>query len=205
MIRWNPPEWSLSWPPVVMGFLLLAVPPLVLFGFGVWGTLLPRGVVLLSPVLLAGTLGIGVGIRYEWWELRRVIDEGTVAISEARWDLLAVVSGALLTFAGVAELGMSPVVAASLVGIIAAVVVRSVAVPGYCGAFVGMTSPALFGTYWYATLAAVVAGLLFIVAHPVFHGLGGKLGTTAFVGVSLVVLPTGGSFQGGPLPGQPVL
>jgi len=42
-----------------------------------------------------------------------------------------------------------------------------------------MTSPALFGSYWYATLAAALAGLLFTAAHPVFHGLGGKLGTTA--------------------------
>lgn len=205
MSFWNTPEWSLPWPPVVVGFLLLAVAPLVLFGFGVWGTLLPRGLVVLSPVLIAGTLGVGVGIRYEWWELRRVIDEGTVAISEAHWNLLAVVGGTILTFAGVVELGVSPIVAASVVGIIAAIVVRSVAVPVYCGAFVGMTSPALFGSYWYATLAAVLAGLLFTVAHPVFHGLGGKLGTTAFIGVLLVVSSTASSFQSGPLPSQSVL
>jgi hypothetical protein len=190
---------------VVVGFLLLAVPPFVLFGFSVWGTFLPRGLVILSPILLAGTLGIGVGVRYEWWELRRVIDDGTVAIGEANRNLVAVVGGMLFTFAGVTELGVSPIVAASVVGIIAAVGVRSVAVPMYCGAFVGMTSPELFGSYWYATLAAVLAGLLFIVAHPVFHGVGGKLGTTAFVGVLLVVVPTAGSFQSGPLPGQPVI
>jgi hypothetical protein len=190
---------------VVVGFLLLAVAPLVLFGFGVWGTLLPRGLVVLSPVLVAGTLGVGVGIRYEWWELRRVIDDGTVPISETHWNLLAVVGGMLLTFAGVVELGISPIVAASLVGIIAAGVVPRVAVPVYCGAFVGMTSPELVGSYWYATLAAMLAGLLFTVSHSVFHGLGGKLGTTAFVGVSLVVVPTAGSFQSGTLPDQPVL
>jgi hypothetical protein len=190
---------------VVVGFLLLAVAPLVLFGFGVWGTLLPRGVVVLSPVLLAGTLGIWVGIRYEWWELRRVISDGTVTTSAAHWNLLALVGGMLLTFAGVAELGISPIVAASLVCIIAAGLVPKVAVPVYCGAFVGMTSPELVGSYWYATLAAMLAGLLFTVAHPVFHGLGGKLGTTAFVGVSLVVVPTASSFQSGSVPDQPVL
>ena len=205
MIHWNAPERSLPWPPVVVGFLLLAVAPLVLFGFGVWGTLLPRGLIILSPVLVAGTLGTGLGIRYEWWELRRVIDEGTVAISEVRWNLFAVVGGTLLTFAGVAELGVSPIVTASLVGIIAAIVARSVAVPVYCGAFVGMTSPELFGSYWAATLAGVLAGLLFTIAHPVFHGLGGKLGTTAFVGVSMVLLPAAGSFHSAPIPGQPVL
>ncbi|MEF8974031.1 MAG: hypothetical protein V5A15_03990, partial [Haloarcula sp.] len=65
MIHWRAPEWSLPWPPVVVGFLLLAVPPLVLFGFGVWGTILPRGIVVLGPVLVLGTLGVGLGIRYE--------------------------------------------------------------------------------------------------------------------------------------------
>ena len=205
MVHWNAPEWSLPWPPVVVGFLLLTVAPLVLFGFGVWGTLLPRGLILLSPVLIAGTLGTGLGIRYEWWELRRVIHEGTVDISEAHQNLLAVVGGTLLTFAGVAELGISPIVAASLVGIIAAIVIQGVAVPVYCGAFVGMTSPELFGSYWYATLAAVLAALLFTVAHPVFHGVGGKLGTTAFVGVLMILVPTAGSFQSGPIPSQRVL
>jgi hypothetical protein len=185
---------------VVVGFLLLAVPPLVLFGFGVWGTLLPRGFVVLSPVLVAGTLAVGAGIRCEWWELRRVIHRGTVVVDGARWNLLAVGGGTLFTFAGVAELGISPIVSASLIGIVAAVVARSVAVPVYCGAFVGMTSPEMFGSYWYVTLAAVLAGLLFTAAHPVFHGLGGKLGTTAFVGVLLVALPTASSFQSGAIP-----
>jgi len=205
MMDWNGPDWSLPWPPVAVGFLLLAVPPLGLFGFAVRGTLLPQGLVVLSPVLVAGTLGVGVGIRYEWWELRRVIHDGAVSVDDAHWNLVAVVGGTLATFAGVAELGISPIVAASLVGVLAAVVVTRLAVPVYCGAFVGMTSPALFGSYWYAALAAVLAGLVFIVAEPVFHGLGGKLGTTAFVGVTLVVLPTGGSFQSGAIPGWPVL
>jgi len=205
MTHWKVPDWSLPWPSVVGGFLLLAVPPLVLFGFGVWGTLLPRGAVLLSPVLVAGTLGVGAGIRCEWWELRRVIHEGTVAVDGVRWNLLAVVCGTLFTLAGVAGLGISPIVSASLIGIAAAVVVRSLAVPVYCGAFVGMTSPEVFGSYWHATLAAVLAGGLFTVAHPVFHGLGGKLGTTAFVGVLLVALPTAGSFHSGTIPGGSVI
>ena len=200
MTHWKTPDWSLPWPPVLVGFVFLAVPPLVLFGFGVWGTLLPRGLVLLSPLLVAGTLGAGAGIRCEWWELRRVIHEGAVVVDRAHWNLLAVVVGTLCTLAGVAELGLSPIVSASVVGIVTGVVVRSVAVPVYCGAFVGMTSPEVFGSYWLATLAAVLAGVLFTVAHPVFHGLGGKLGTTAFVGVLLVALPTASTFQSGTIP-----
>ena len=200
MTHWKTPDWSLPWPSVLVGFVFLAVPPLVLFGFGVWGTLLPQGLVLLSPLLVAGTLGAGAGIRCEWWELRRVIHEGAVVVDRAHWNLLAVVVGTLCTLAGVAELGLSPIVSASVVGVVTGVVVRSVAVPVYCGAFVGMTSPEVFGSYWLATLAAVLAGVLFTVAHPVFHGIGGKLGTTAFVGVLLVAVPTGGSFQSSAIP-----
>jgi hypothetical protein len=205
MPHWNLREWSLPWPAVVVGFLVLAVPPVVLFSLGVWGTLLPRGLVVMSPVLVSGTVGIVGGIRYEWWELRRVIAEGTVPVTGAHWNLLAVVGGTVGTFAGVAELGTSPIVAASLVGVVAAVVVRDWAVPVYCGAFVGMTSPALFGTYGYAVLAAILAGLLFTVAHPVFHGLGGKLGTTAFAGVTTVVVPTAASFRSSPIPEWPTI
>lgn len=205
MAHVNARDLSLPWPPVVMGFLLLAVPPVVLFGLGVWGTFHPRGLIVLSPVLAAGTLGIGAGIRYEWWELRRIIHAETVAVGEAHWNLVAVIGGALVTFAGAVELGLSPIVAASLVGIVAGVIVEDRAVPVYCGAFVGMTSPSLFGSYWLATLAAVLAGGLFAAAHPVFHGVGGKLGTTAFVGVVLTAIPTAGAFGSGPIPTVPVL
>ena len=205
MTSWSVPDLALPWPPVALGYLLLAAAPLVLFGLSVWGTLLPAGFVVLSPVLLAGTLGLAVGIRYEWWELRRIIHAERVVVGEAHWNVVAVLGGALVTFAGAVELELSPIVAASLVGIVAALVVETVAVPVYCGAFVGMTSPALFGSYPDALLAAALAGLLFTAAHPVFHGVGGKLGTTAFVGVLLVVVPTASSFPSEPIPALPVL
>lgn len=198
----DPPDWTVPWPSTALGFLLLAVPPIVMFGYGVWGTLLQDGFVLMSPVLFAGGLAVAWGIRYEWWELRRHIHEGLVDVGAAHWNLLAVVSGTLVTFGSVTELGLSPIVAASFVGVIAAIAFRSVAVPVYCGAFVGMTSPALFGSFWFAGLAALLSGLLFAIAHPLFHGVGGKLGTTAFVGVTMVVLATAASFQNAPLPGQ---
>lgn len=192
---------SIPWPLVAGGFVLLAVAPLSLSGVGVLGTFHPGGVVVLGVFVLGGMVAAGVGIRYEWWEVRRIIRDGWVVIPDADRKLVAVVVGALLTLGGVMEIGLSPIVAAGLVGVLAALVTPAVAVPVYCGAFVGMTSPALFGSYWFSVLAAILAGLLFVVAHPVFTGIGGKLGTTAFIGVLLVVLPTSSSFQSGPLPG----
>lgn len=196
MARIRSPPWQL----VAVGFLLLTVPPVVLFWLGIRGAMLGGGVPPASLLLVAGTVGILIGIRYEWWELRNVIEHGTDELDRPRRELLAVVLGTLVTFAGVAELGLSPVVSAGVVGMVAGLLFPSVAVATFCGAFVGMTSPALFGSYWYAALAGGLAGLLFVVAHPVFHGVGGKLGTTAFVGVSVVVFATSRSFHPGSIP-----
>lgn len=196
---------SPPWPLVAVGFLLLAVPPVVLFWLGAWGALPGRPLLVPSLLLAAGAVGVLVGIRYEWWELRNVIEHGSPEHSHPVRDLVAVVAGTLVTFAGVVELGVSPIVAAGGVGMVVGVGLPSVAVATFCGAFVGMTSPALFGTYPYAAAAGVLAGLLFVAAHPVFHGVGGKLGTTAFVGVTAVVLATPRSFGTGPIPERSVI
>lgn len=202
--NWFPP-WTVPWQAVVVGYLLLAGPPVVLFAFGVWGTLPTAGTIVMGPVLLAGGLGIGLGIRYEWWEVRRVIEAGTATLPRSYANPLAVVGGTVITYAGVVGLGLSPVTSAGVVGVVAAITVPSVAVPVYCGAFVGMTSPVLFGPFHFAVLASLLAGLLFVLVHPIYNGIGGKLGTTAFVGVTGVVLATGTRFLTGPIPGPPVV
>lgn len=196
---------SPPWQPVAGGFLLLAVPPVVLFGLGAWGAVLGSPLLVPSLLLAAGAVGVLVGVRYEWWVLRHVIEHGTPDHRHPGRNLLAIVVGTLVTFAGVVELGLSPIVAAGAVGMVAGVGLPSVAVATFCGAFVGMTSPALFGSYPYAATSGVLAGLLFVAAHPVFHGVGGKLGTTAFVGVTAVVLATPRSFRTGPIPEPSVI
>lgn len=202
---WRLPDWAVPWPGVVVGYLLLAVPPVVLFGFGVWGTVLTVGTAAMGPVIVAGAVGIGLGVRYEWWEVRRVIEVGSATLERSYATPLAVVGGTVVTYAGVVELGLTPVVSAGVVGVAAALVVPSVAVPVYCGAFVGMTSPGLFGSFRSAVLAALVASVLFVLVHPVYKGVGGKLGTTAFVGATGVVLATRADFLGGPIPGMLVI
>ena len=187
------------------GVVLLAVPTLVLFGFGVLGAVLYGRAAVAGLLLLAVTIGIGVGIRHEWWFLLGVT-ESDAAISEEGVPIAAsIAGGTLLTLAGVAELGLSPVVSAAVVGIAAAVVVPTRAVPAYCGAFVGMTSPVLFATYWHAVLASVVATIVYLVVRPAFQGIGGKLGTTAFVGTTVTVVATSGAFQSDLLPAFDVL
>jgi hypothetical protein len=60
---------------------------------------------------------------------------------------------------------------------------QGVAAPVYCGAFVGMTSELVLGHPAWVFLAGGLAGLVFSVLSESWSGIGGKLGTTAFLGV----------------------
>ena len=77
---------------------------------------------------------------------------------------------------------MGPVAASALVGVLFALMVPKFAVPAYCGSFVGMAYCILFTTYVYLALAAIVAGIVFVLSKNVFNGFGGKLGTIALTG-----------------------
>lgn len=60
---------------------------------------------------------------------------------------------------------------------------QGVAAPVYCGAFAGMTSELVLGHPAWVFLAGGLAGLLLSVLSESWNGIGGKLGTTAFLGV----------------------
>lgn len=60
---------------------------------------------------------------------------------------------------------------------------QGVAAPLYCGAFAGMTSELVLGHPAWVVLAGVLAGLMLTVLTNSWSGIGGKLGTTAFLGV----------------------
>jgi hypothetical protein len=109
----------------------------------------------------------------------------------------AVVLGALLTFVVSTDLGLGPVVASALVGIVAALLARPVAVPAYCGAFAGMASPLLFD-HGGVVLAGGIAGVVYLLCVGVLTGVGGKLGTTALIGCIAAAVILGEPF----LPGE---
>ncbi len=184
----------------ITGFLLLAAPTAILFALGIFGAILHAGTLTIGAALLVVTIGVAVGVQYEWRFLWGRFEWPPIDLTEALKIGASILGGTLLTLAGAVEIGLSPIVAAGIVGIAAAIVVPDRAVPAYCGAFVGMTSPDLFATYWHATAAGLVASAVFLVAQPAFHGIGGKLGTTAFVGATAIVLATTGTFESVALP-----
>ena len=60
---------------------------------------------------------------------------------------------------------------------------QGVAAPVYCGAFAGMTSELVLGHPGWVVLAGVLAGLALSLLTNSWSGIGGKLGTIAFLGV----------------------
>ena len=58
----------------------------------------------------------------------------------------------------------------------------------YCGAFIGMSSSAVTPSIYFVIAAGMVAGLFYMFSKNLFLGVGGKLGTIAFVGVVTVSL-----------------
>lgn len=191
---------DVAWALTLLGLLGLTAPAVALAGLGVFGATVVGGLPLVGAVLLAVTIGIALGVRYEWWFLRGALEWPRTQLVDIGRITAAIVGGTITTFGLAVELGLSPIVAAGAVGVVAAIATPDDAVPVYCGAFVGMTSPVLFGTYWVGIVAGLCASAVYLIAQPVFHGIGGKLGTTAFVGVVITVVATAGSFEGGPLP-----
>ena len=183
-----------------IGFLILAPAPVVLFGFAILGTIEPGRSTLATVAAVGWTLTLGYALRAERVWLALDADPQFATPREDLKTVLSVVLGAVATLAITVEFGLSPIVAAGVVGIVGAVAVPDYDVPIYCGAFVGMTSPDLFTTYAQAYLAGLLAGLVFVIVRPVFDGFGGKLGTTAFVAAVPVVAFTAAAFHSDPLP-----
>ncbi|WP_255194217.1 hypothetical protein [Natronobeatus ordinarius] len=183
-----------------VGFLILAPAPVVLFGFAILGTIAPGRSTIATVGAVASTATLGYALRAEWgWSVLGAGPQFSEPLEDLK-TVLSVVLGAVATLAVTAELGVSSIVAAGIVGAVGVVVLADYDVPIYCGAFVGMTSPELFTTYAQAYLAGLLAGLTFVVVRPVFEGFGGKLGTTAFVAAVPVVAFTAAEFHSDPLP-----
>jgi len=112
---------------------------------------------------------------------------------------LAVIAGAVASYWLSVEMKLGAVVAASLVGVIAAVVLPSYGVPLYTGAFVGMASPKVLNSAQ-LFLAAAIAGVIFVLAQDVFNGFGGKLGTIACASCILSALSCSKPLLSSPVP-----
>lgn len=111
------------------------------------------------------------------------------------YNMIAVVIGSILAYALHYFVGC-PVLAASIIGLLGGLFAKPFAVPIYTGAFVGMSSAALFGI-WPFLLATVLAAIIYAIAQDIFNGFGGKLGTIALSGAIISTVIFRGDFTSG--------
>jgi hypothetical protein len=107
-----------------------------------------------------------------------------------RWRIaIWVFFGSFATF-GLRTLGVDTVIATALVGMVGGLLevifksnsyFRQVPAAVYCGAFISMTN--LTNDPGFILLSSVFTCLLFFVSKSILHGIGGRLGTMAFIGV----------------------
>lgn len=114
-----------------------------------------------------------------------------ISIPKNWYLVVAVAVGAATAYILNIHVGLGPVVAAALVGLLGSFLPKKLPPAIYCGSFVGMSSSLVLGNIWVVGLAGLAAGILYLFAENVFKGVGGKLGTIAFVGVALTVLILG--------------
>ncbi|EGV44013.1 hypothetical protein BZARG_1476 [Bizionia argentinensis JUB59] len=107
--------------------------------------------------------------------------------------------GAIATYGLYMLLGLSSVLAASLIGLVVSFIpdlfkksklIQGMPTAVYCGTFVGMTNISIAPDYIFITLASFISGFLLIGTKNTFHGVGGKLGTLAFGGVTIAFFIT---------------
>lgn len=170
-----------------IGFIILAATVTVLLGATVVTGLKTQWIAgIVSLIVLAGAL---ITISNEG---KRLLADKTFKdehpLKKHVFEFLGVFIGGVLACVISRDLELGAVVAASLVAIIAYLVVPKYGVPVYCGAFVGMTSSALLFTRSEVAIASAIAGIIYVLSSYVFGGFGGKLGTIAFISTIITSL-----------------
>ncbi|RNL91354.1 hypothetical protein ED312_04885 [Sinomicrobium pectinilyticum] len=109
------------------------------------------------------------------------------------WRLvLWVPAGALVAFVLNQKLGLGPVLGGSITGFTASCLPRinkqSVYLSRlpeviYCGAFIGMSTPEVANGFTFVIIAAIITAFFLMFSKNFLYGVGGKLGTLAFLGV----------------------
>ena len=112
------------------------------------------------------------------------------------WNFLAIPASALITYYLNVEVGLGPVFSVGIVGFLGTFIHKiapkskhtiHMEAPIYCGTFIGMSTISVSEIYYIIILASVFSSILFICTQSLYVGVGGKLGTLAFVGVVLSI------------------
>lgn len=139
---------------------------------------------LAKIIIFAAVLPFADGLKVVWTTLCHDKEKTMKGLKE----IIAVSLGAIVTFI-ISVQGLGPVFAAAVIGLFYSTTadrmgenLKGLSPAVYCGAFVGMSFVPAFTQLWTVALAGFMAGLVYFVSDCVFDGVGGKLGTMAFIG-----------------------
>ncbi len=112
-------------------------------------------------------------------------------------SILSCSLGSMATYYISIDLAYGPVIGAAFVGLISSALpliykenktFSLLPFPIYCGSFVGMSATFILMNIFTVGLAGFVAGLLYVGTQNMLIGIGGRLGTIAFMSVILIFL-----------------
>jgi hypothetical protein len=176
----------------LLGYLALVATPTALLASSLFGNVTDTP--LVGVYGLVGLTGAATVVA----ERDHVFDVGTPSLAaDDTLDAVAVVVAAALTYVVSVDVGLGPVVASALVGLLAGLLTPRVDAAAYCGSFVGMASAQVFPAVEYLLFAGGVSAIAFVAAKGTFAGVGGKLGTLALFGCVTTVALTGADFAAG--------
>lgn len=118
-------------------------------------------------------------------KVKKVLLKNQFPGKEELFIFLSVLAGSLITYFLNHDLALGAVMASSIIGISASILLKKYQVPIYCGSFAGMVSSTVISSYPGIIIVGIFAGILFILSKDVFKGFGGKLGATAFFGTAV--------------------
>ncbi len=96
--------------------------------------------------------------------------------------------------------GMGAVIASAVVGLAGGILFPKYGAAIYCGSFVGMSSRAILPDSSALLISSLITGAVFALSEHTLNGIGGKLGTIAFIGSVVTGLALQLPFSADPLP-----
>ncbi|MCK5758232.1 MAG: hypothetical protein KAH14_03990 [Clostridiales bacterium] len=172
----------------ISGFIMLSAMVLILYAVTFTNSIrtnIPSMIILLLTFLF-----IAYTLINEAFIVRTLKTDENILNMENLMIFAAVFLGAVITYALSIYAGLGAVLASGIVGVAVAVLYKKYAAPAFCGSFVGMSSTLLLNQ-WELIIAAVLAGIIYILAKNVLNGFGGKFGTIAFISCLLAAYITG--------------
>ena len=182
----------------IAGYLILSSMVLLLFGFTFYHawSLHSLGKFFVPLVIV----GLAYEIFSEGLRCKNVAPKPYIFATDVK-IFTFIFLGAIITYTLKVNVGLGAVISAGLVALISSLIIPKYGVAVYCGSFVGMTSSRLLVDYAELSFAAVIAGIVFLLADRAFNGFGGKLGTVAFAGTLITGLGLEKEFIITPVPG----